>query len=112
MHDTLHANGVTVDTVTFVTLGDLTYGVPVELGFVGFTVAGVPGPTVDCGTGVYAATTATTFHVRRHQPGTTGRDDSGARHRRLELTEQPADRAWADAVPTRWSTPTVTPTAP
>jgi hypothetical protein len=61
MHDTLHANGVTVDTVTFVALGDLTHGVPVEHGFVGFTVAGVPGPTVDCGTGVYDGTTATTF---------------------------------------------------
>jgi hypothetical protein len=61
MHYTLHANGVTVDTVTFVALGDLTHGVPVEHGFVGFTVAGVPGPTVDCGTGVYDGTTATTF---------------------------------------------------
>ncbi|HTD50979.1 MAG TPA: hypothetical protein VK771_10285 [Acidimicrobiia bacterium] len=61
MHYTLHANGVTVDTVTFVALGDLTHGVPAEHGFVGFTVAGVPGSTVDCGTGVYDGTTATTF---------------------------------------------------
>jgi hypothetical protein len=61
MHYTLHSDGVTVDTVTFVALGDLTQGVPTEHGFVGFTVAGVPGPTVDCGTGIYDGTTATTF---------------------------------------------------
>jgi hypothetical protein len=61
MHYTLHSDGVTVDTVTFVALGDLTQGVPTEHGFVGFTVAGIPGPTVDCGTGVYDGTTATTF---------------------------------------------------
>jgi hypothetical protein len=61
MHYTLHSDGVTVDTVTFVGLGDLTLGVPQEHAFVGFTVGGTPGPTVDCGTGVYDGTTATTF---------------------------------------------------
>jgi hypothetical protein len=61
MHYTLHSDGVTVDTVTFVALGDLTQGVPTEHGFVGFTVGGTPGPTADCGTGVYDGTTATTF---------------------------------------------------
>jgi len=61
MHYTLHANGVTVDTVTFVAAGNLTQGVPQEHGFVGFTVAGTPGPTVDCGVGVYDGSTATTF---------------------------------------------------
>jgi len=61
MHYTLHNDGVHVDTVTFIGLGDLTGGVPQEHGFVGFTVGGTPGPTVDCGTGVYDGTTATTF---------------------------------------------------
>jgi hypothetical protein len=61
MHYTLHANGVSVDTVTFVAAGNLTTGVPPEHGFVGFTVAGTPGPTVDCGAGVYDGSTATTF---------------------------------------------------
>lgn len=42
-------------------VGDLTHGVPVEHGFVGFAMAGIPGPTVDCGAGVYDGTTATTF---------------------------------------------------
>ena len=61
MHYTLSADGTTVDTVTFVAAGDLTQGVPPEHGFVGFTVAGTPGPTVDCGTGTYDGTTSTTF---------------------------------------------------
>lgn len=62
MHYTLHSNGVTVDTVTFIADGDLTQGVPQEHGFVGFTVAGTPGPTVNCGTGTYnSGTTSTTF---------------------------------------------------
>ena len=61
MHYTLSANGVQVNTVTFVAAGDLTQGVPEEHGFVGFTVAGTAGPTVNCGTGVYDGTTATTF---------------------------------------------------
>jgi hypothetical protein len=61
MHYTLHANGVTVDTVTFVATGDLTLGVPQEHGFVGFTVGGTPGPIVDCGVGTYDGSTATTF---------------------------------------------------
>jgi len=61
MHYTLAADGVTVDTVTFVAAGDLTQGVPQEHGFVGFTVAGTPGPTVDCGTGAYDGSTSTTF---------------------------------------------------
>jgi hypothetical protein len=61
MHYTLHSDGVTVDTVTFVAAGNLTQGVPQEHGFVGFTVAGTPGPTVDCGIGVYDGSTATTF---------------------------------------------------
>ncbi len=59
MHYTLSTNGTRVDTVTFVAAGDLTQGVPQEHAFVGFTVAGTPGPVVDCGTGVF--TTATTF---------------------------------------------------
>ncbi|MGO9874881.1 MAG: hypothetical protein ACLPVY_13895 [Acidimicrobiia bacterium] len=58
---TLRSDGVTVDTVTFVAAGDLTRGAPQEHGFVGFTVAGTPGPTLDCGTGTYDGTTATTF---------------------------------------------------
>jgi hypothetical protein len=37
--------------------GDLTHGVPVEHGLVGFTVAGIPGPTVDRGAGVDDGTT-------------------------------------------------------
>jgi hypothetical protein len=61
MHYTLHTNGVTVDTVTFVATGDLTQGLPQEHGFVGFTVAGTPRTQVDCGTGVYDGTTSTTF---------------------------------------------------
>jgi hypothetical protein len=62
MHYTLHADGVTVDTVTFIGDGDLTLGVPQEHGFVGFTVGGTPGPTVDCGTGIYnAGNDETTF---------------------------------------------------
>jgi hypothetical protein len=61
MHYTLHTDGVTVDTVTFDALGDLTQGVPQEHAFAGFTVAGTPGPTVDCGTGTYDGSTATTF---------------------------------------------------
>ena len=86
MHYTLHADGVTVDTVTFVAAGDLTLGVPQEHGFVGFTVGGTPGPIVDCGIGTYDGSTATTFvcdvtglaPIRRHHPGD--------RHRRLQLT--------------------------
>ena len=61
MHYTLHADGVHVDTVTFIALGDLTAGVPQEHAFVGFTVGGTPGPTADCGHGTYDGTTATTF---------------------------------------------------
>jgi hypothetical protein len=61
MHYTLSADGTTVDTVTFVAAGNLTLGVPTEHGFVGFTVANVPGPTADCGTGTYNGTSATTF---------------------------------------------------
>jgi hypothetical protein len=55
MHYTLNGSGVLVDTVTFIADGDLTLGVPQEHGYVGFTVAGVPGAKVDCGVGVYAA---------------------------------------------------------
>jgi hypothetical protein len=61
MHYTLHPNGVSVDTVTFVAAGNLTQGVPQEHGFVGFTSGGTAGPTVDCGVGVYDGSTATTF---------------------------------------------------
>ena len=61
MHYTLAGDGVSVDTVTFDAAGDLTLGVPQEHAFVGFTVGGTPGPTVDCGTGTYNGTTATTF---------------------------------------------------
>lgn len=62
MHYTLHDDGVTVDTVTFIGDGNLTQGVPPEHGFVGFTVGGTPGDTVDCGTGTYDAVgDATTF---------------------------------------------------
>ena len=61
MHYTLSADGTTVDSVTFVAAGDLTLGVPPEHGFVGFTVVGTPGPTVDCSTGTYNGTSATTF---------------------------------------------------
>jgi len=61
MHYTLSADGTTVDTVTFVAAGNLTLGVPQEHGFVGFTVAGTPGATVDCSTGTYDGSTATTF---------------------------------------------------
>ena len=53
---------IALDTVTFVADGDLTQGSPAEHGFVGFTVGGTPGPTVDCGTGTYdGGTTSTTF---------------------------------------------------
>jgi hypothetical protein len=51
MHYGLSTDGTTVDSVTFVAAGDLTAGVPAEHGFVGFTVGGTPGTTVDCGTG-------------------------------------------------------------
>jgi hypothetical protein len=62
MHYTLHSDGVTVDGVTFIADGNVTLGVPKEHAFVGFTVAGTPGPTVDCGTGVYDSVgDATTF---------------------------------------------------
>jgi hypothetical protein len=54
---TLRADGVTVDTVTFVVRGDLTQ----DHGSVGFTVAGTPGPSLDCGAGTNDGTTATTF---------------------------------------------------
>jgi hypothetical protein len=53
MHYTLSADGQQVTTVTFIADGDLTQGVPVEHGFVGFTVAGTPGTKADCGTGTY-----------------------------------------------------------
>jgi hypothetical protein len=55
MHYALSTDGTTVIGVTFVAAGDLTAGVPTEHGFVGFTVSGTAGPTVDCGTGVLAA---------------------------------------------------------
>jgi hypothetical protein len=61
MHYTLHSDGVHIDAVTFVADGDLTAGVPKEHGFVGFTVGSTPGPTVDCGVGVYDGSTSTTF---------------------------------------------------
>ena len=54
---TIDARGVTVATVTVVALGDLTQ----EHAFAGFTVAGTPGPTLECGTGTYDGTNATTF---------------------------------------------------
>lgn len=53
----LRADGVTVDMVTFVAVGDLTQ----EHGFVGFTVAGTPGPTLECSRETYDGRTATTF---------------------------------------------------
>jgi hypothetical protein len=53
MHYTLNGAGTIVNGVTFIADGDLTAGVPQERGFVGFTVGGTPGSTVDCGTGVY-----------------------------------------------------------
>ena len=61
MHYALHADGVSVDTVTFTATCNLTQGVPQEHGFVGFTVGGVAGPTVDCGIGSYDGSTSTTF---------------------------------------------------
>ena len=65
MDYTVSADGVTVDTVTFIAAGDLTLGVPQENGYVGFTydVAGTPtvGAVAPCGHGVYDGTTATTF---------------------------------------------------
>ena len=61
MHYMLSADGTTVNTVTFVAAGDLTAGVPPEHGFVGFTVGGTPGTTVDCGTGVLRQLGTTTF---------------------------------------------------
>ena len=61
MHYTLNASGTKVDTVTVIALGDLTQGVPQEHGFAGFTVGGTAGTAVDCGTGVYDGSTATTF---------------------------------------------------
>ncbi len=62
MHYTPSADGVTVDTVTFIAAGDLTLGVPQEHGYVGFTYgAGTIGPVADCSTGTYDGTTQTTF---------------------------------------------------
>jgi hypothetical protein len=53
MHYTPSGDGTLVDTVTFIADGDVTLGVPQEHGYVGFTVAGTPGPVVDCGVGTY-----------------------------------------------------------
>ena len=61
MHYDLTADGTTVDTVTFIAAGNLTLGVPQEHAWAGFTVGGTPGATIDCGTGTYDGSTATTF---------------------------------------------------
>jgi len=65
MDYTVSANGVTVDTVTFIAAGNLTLGVPQEHGYVGFTydpgTGSVIGAVADCGHGVYDGTTQTTF---------------------------------------------------
>jgi hypothetical protein len=63
MHYTLSGDGTKVDTVTFVATGDLTLGVPQEHGFVGFTVGGTAGSTVDCGVGVHVTDTTFTCDV-------------------------------------------------
>ena len=53
MHYTLSADGQLVDAVYFEATGDLTLSNPPATGYVGFTVAGTPGPTVTCTTGAY-----------------------------------------------------------
>ena len=65
MDYTVSANGVTVDTVTFIAAGDVTQGVPQEHGYVGFTYdpgsGSVVGAAADCGVGIYNGSTHTTF---------------------------------------------------
>ncbi len=63
MHYTLGADASQVATVTFIAAGDLTQGVPKEHGYVSFTVGNPATLTnkVDCGTGTYNGSTATTF---------------------------------------------------
>ena len=85
MHYTLSADGTTVDTVTFVAAGDLTLGVPTEHGFVGFTVASVPGPTVDCGTGILQRHLGDDVHLRRDGTGPGRGERPVDRHRGLQL---------------------------
>jgi hypothetical protein len=56
MDYTLSADGTTVDTVTFKATGDLTQGVPQEVGYVGFTYgAGTVGANATCDPGTFAA---------------------------------------------------------
>jgi len=63
MHYTLNADGTKVDTVTFIADGDLTQGVPVEVGYVGFTYgAGTVGANATCAAGTYdGPSNSTTF---------------------------------------------------
>ena len=63
MDYTLSADGTTVATVTFIAAGDLTQGVPQEVGYVGFTYgAGTVGANATCAPGTYDSTnTDTTF---------------------------------------------------
>jgi hypothetical protein len=63
MHYTLNADGTKVDTVTFIADGDLTQGVPQEVGYVGFTYgAGTVGANATCSAGTYdIPSTSTTF---------------------------------------------------
>jgi hypothetical protein len=55
MDYTVSDDGTLVDQVVFKADGDITNGVTVEHGYVGFTVGGNEGDVVDCGTGVYTA---------------------------------------------------------
>ncbi len=84
-HDTLRSDGVTVDTVTLVALGDLTQGVSTEHGFVGFTVPGIPGPDRRLRDRRLRRHNHDNVHVRCHQPGPRRCHRSGNRRRCLEL---------------------------
>ena len=56
MHYTLNSDSTLVNTVTFIADGDLTQGVPQEVGYVGFTYgASVVSATATCAAGTYAA---------------------------------------------------------
>ena len=66
MDYTLSADGTKVTDVTFIADGDLTAGVPQEVGYVGFTYnpggGAVVGPTATCAAGSYdGIADATTF---------------------------------------------------